>query len=137
MDILLKLRFERCDNKEWQPKDLQSEFGNVSCDLVPRECTVQDLFDVFDFIDHNSGKTGKIKQEHIEDTFENFLPSSEVIMIDILEDGTEASREDIQNALRGIPNFKKLKGKIVQNPFVKVMISPPISMSRLDANFLA
>ena len=121
MDIILKLRFERCENKEWHPKDLQNEFGQVNVDLVPRECSIQDLFDVFDFIDHNSAKNGKVKQEHIEECFEKYLPRNEQIVLDIYK-STEATHEEITNLLKGLPNFKKLKGKILQNPFVKVLL---------------
>jgi hypothetical protein len=36
-----------------------------------------------------------------------------------------------------VGNLKKLKGKILQNPFITALTAPPIAMTRLDAKFIA
>lgn len=54
-----------------------------------------------------------------------------------MEKKTKATPVQIYEAVKDVGNLKKLKGRILCNPFVKGLCEEPVSLNRLDAKFLA
>ena len=54
----------------------------------------------------------------IQECLEKLTPLNPQIVNDILEKGTTATTEQIIEAVVNIPNLKRLRGKIIPNPFI-------------------
>jgi hypothetical protein len=118
---------------------LLTEFSRPILDLFPDVLNDRGLGEVFAFADAKGakGKNGKLLQGDLENTFKKYTPDNSQIVEDILDKGTYATKEEIEEAVKGVANFKKLRGKILANPFITALTNPPVSLTRLDAKFIA
>jgi len=107
-------------------------------DLVPENLGEEGLVECFGFVDFEGEQDGVMKKEGLEKALEENTPDNMAIMEDILENGgADASKEEIVDAMQQSTNLKKLKGRVVENPFISVLTAPPINMDRLDAKFIS
>jgi len=78
-----------------------------------------------------------VKAADVQECLDEYTPENPQIVNDILEKGTEAKAEEVIEAVRKIPNLKRLRGKVPPSPFILALTTPPINMCRLDAKFIA
>ena len=117
-----------------------TEFSRPILDLFPDLLNDTGLKKVFEFVDVKGVeeiKNDKINQKDLETVIKKYTPDNTQIVEDILEEGTKANKDEIEAAIKGIANFKKLRGKILANPFTTALTLPPINLTRLDAKFIA
>ena len=115
--------------------DFAQEFCKPALDLVPDHLLYQDLAACFAFMDPE--KAGFIKEQDLLDNFEKHVPTNAELLEAVLAKGTEAPKDLVQDTIKSIPNLKKMKGRILPNPFIAALTQAPIEMSRLDAKFLS
>ena len=134
-DIDLDDLYSNYENAEIHIDEFTREFAKLELDLVPDALITEDLRECFEYVD--AIKTGTITKPHLEDCFEMHTPENNIIEKDILEHGTPATTEQIIEAVKAIPDLKKLKGQIDPSALVDALIRPGIEMTRLDAKFIA
>ena len=104
---------------------------------MPNALDKEDLKECHDFIDQFNDVSGKISEAELRTALDLHAPTNDEIMERILSKGTTASPEKIYESIKDVGNLRKLKGKLLQNPFTAVLAAPPISMTRLDAKFIS
>jgi len=126
--------FAKNDDKQTMP-EFEREFQKPVLDLVPENIIPEDLGYCHEFMDQFTEKNDEIKEPEFHECLQLHTPENDQIVKDILSNANFTPQEVI-SAVKNIPNLKKLKGKVVANPFTKALTSAPIEMSRLDAKFL-
>lgn len=128
--------FKQYEERKQAVNEFVEYFSRAEYDLCPAEVYDADLVDCFALIDAKE-KAGMLTLSSLEDSIENDVPKNFMIVLKILKNGTKASLKQIQAAQTKIPNFKENNGKVSILQFTKALTDKPISMSRLDAKFMA